>query len=116
MEASVNFKRVFGILVIVIGVVLLFISNYINQQLIQGNEEIASAKKKVDQGQQLFSFNPIAKEIGQGMTSGAKSKIREGEEQVAQYTVIADWCQKGGIGLIILGAIVVIFGGNKKKK
>jgi uncharacterized membrane protein len=111
-----NIKRVLGALIIVAGIVLLYISNYITQQINQGQEEIASAKKKINQGEQLFSFNPVAKEVGKGLTSGAKKQIRAGEETIAHYTQVADWCQKGGIGLIVLGAIVVIFGRSKKKK
>lgn len=111
-----SFKRMIGLSVILIGIVLLFISNTINQRLDAGKEEIAKAKKQISQGEKLFSLNPVTKELGHELTGAADKKIKSGEQTIEHYAAVAKWCQYGGIGLIALGTVVVIFGGKKRKK
>ena len=104
-----NKKQILGVTILIVGVVLIFISRYIMGQVEEGNRKISSAKKTVEQGNSLFSMNPVSKEIGKGLTSGAEHKIRSGEEEIAYYTSLAKICKIGGILLIITGAGVVLF-------
>lgn len=108
--------RIIGLCVIVIGIASMVFANYIRGRLYEAEGQIADAKKKIKQGDQLFSFNPIAKEIGQGLTSGAKEKVRDAETTVAEYYRIAALCHNGGIALIAIGAGLVIFCRKKSKK
>lgn len=110
-----NFKRILGIATLIAGIVLLFISNNIHNQLNAGREEISEAQKNVGRGNRLFSLHPVTKEIGKGVSSIAEKKINEGEETIAHYAMIANWCQNGGIALIVLGTIIVIFSRKKRK-
>ena len=110
-----NFKRILGIVLLVAGIALLFISHNISEQLNAGKETISETQKNVDRGNKLFSLNPVSKEIGKGVSGIAEKKISEGEETIAHYTVVANWCQKGGAALIALGAIVVIFSLKKRR-
>ena len=41
-----NLKRIIGIVVCIAGVVLLFISNYIKNQVTEGKEQIAAGKER----------------------------------------------------------------------
>lgn len=111
-----NYKQVLGIFAIIAGVILIFVGRYINGQVEAGNLEIASAQKKVNSANSLFSRNPVTKQIGQGMTSGAQSKINAGQEDVNYYTIVAERCQLGGIALIVVGAGMVFFFRTKKKR
>ena len=113
---TLNFKRIFGLLAIVVGIALIIFSVYGTKQLNEGKLKIADAKKKVSQSNQLFSLNPISKEIGKGMTSGAEGKIAAGERTVEEYERLFKWCQIGGIALIVLGVGFVIFGRTNQKR
>jgi hypothetical protein len=104
-----NFKQVVGLLAIVLGIALIVFVIYGNNQLDQGKDEIASGKKKVKQTQQIFSFTPVTKQVGQGLTSGAEQQIAAGELTVEQYENMFKWCKIGGIVLIVLGAGLVLF-------
>jgi len=109
-----NFKRIFGLLVIIAGVALMMFSNYLDGRLADADRQISDAKKKIQQGDQLFSLNPVSKEIGGAITGSAKQKVRSGEEEVAYYRRISMYSHNGGIALIVIGAVIVIFGRKKK--
>lgn len=111
-----SWKRVLGLLSIIVGVALIVFVIYGKGQIRAAKGEISSAKKKVEQGNQLFSLNPISKQIGQGMSSGIQKKIAAGERTVEQYEMIFMWCQIGGIVLIVLGAGLILFGGRRSKR
>jgi hypothetical protein len=108
-------KRILGIICVIAGVALLCISGYIKSQVGQGSEQVAAAQKKLDQGNSLFSLNSTTKQIGQGMTSGANKKIASAKEQIAYYQNLAEQLQMGGILLIVVGGIVLIFSRKKRK-
>jgi len=115
-EVYMNFGRIIGLVVVVIGIASMIFANYIRNRLYDAEGQITDAKKKIKQGDQLFSFNPVAKEIGQGFTSGAKEKVSEAEATVAEYYRIAAWSHNGGIALIVIGAGIVVFCRKKSKK
>ena len=108
-----NFKQGIGILAIVLGIALLIFVFYGKGKLNEGREQIASGKKQVKQTQQLFSFTPITKQVGQGLTSGAQDQIAAGELTIEQYEALFKWCEIGGIVLLVVGAALVLFCRNK---
>lgn len=110
-----NFKRIFGIIIALVGIASLGASYYITTQVEAGKQEIESAQKKVDTGSGLFSLNPITKEIGKGLTDSAQEKINAGKEQVREYEMLAGKLQVGGIALIIVGTGIAIICRKKKK-
>lgn len=116
MGVILNFKQGIGILFIVVGIALLIFVFYGKGQISEGKEQIASGKQKVKQTQQLFSFNPVSKQVGEGLTSGAQGKIAAGELTIEQYETIFMWCEIGGIALLVIGAGLVLFCGTKKHK
>lgn len=102
-----------GIVVLAAGIGLLGFSFYIKQQVAQGEEQISTAQRRVNQGNTLFSLTPATKEIGNRMTSSAQRKINEGILEVGKYKDLAGWFQVGGIVCIILGAGILVL--DKKK-
>ncbi len=106
--------RIIGIVILLGGVAMLGFSSYIKHRVEEGKTEIAGAEKSVDQGNQLFSLNPVAKEIGKGLSGMAEKKINKGKQDVAEYEELAGWLQIGGIIAIVLGALVVIFGKKRR--
>lgn len=109
-----SWKQVLGLLVVIAGIGGIVISKSIDNRLAQANEEISGAKEKVSQGNALFSLNPVAKEIGQGVTESANKKISAGEEEVAHYRQVSMQFWYGGIALIVVGGCLVLFCRKKK--
>lgn len=112
--------RILGILILIAGVVMLFYSNYINNQLGEGRSKVASAQRKVDIGNSLLSLNPETKQYGEEMvTSRVQEKINEGKMTIAEYQRLADRLQTWGIVLIVGGGVVFLvsfMGGIKSRR
>jgi hypothetical protein len=110
-----NSKRILGIIVLVVGVVLLFVSSNIKKQVAEGTLKVSSAEKSVSQANSLFSLSPATKQLSQGAMKGAEKKIAAGKEQIAYYSKLADELQMGGFVLVIAGIVIFVLGGNGSK-
>ena len=110
--------RILGIVVVVAGVVCIFFSHYITNEVSEGKIKIEKGQKAVDKSNSLFSTSPYTKPIGKGVTSSAQKKINAGKEEVSYYEQLAETLQISGIVGIIVGAGVTIFSffGQKKKR
>lgn len=111
-----NVKRIFGIVIVIIGVVMLFVSNHIKEEVAAGTLKVKSAEKTVDQANSLFSLSPTAKELTKGSMQGAQKKIAAGKEQIAYYTKLANELQLGGFALVAAGILIIVLGKNTPKK
>lgn len=113
-----NYKKIIGIILIVVGVAMIFVSNYIIDQVNEGKLKISKAEKQVQQGKSLFSLTPITKAIGDKAASSAERKIDAGKAQVSEYEELAGTLHMGGIILIVAGVGVFALGflSQKKKK
>lgn len=109
-------KRILGVVLILGGVALMLFSNYILNQVAEGKEKISNAETQVQRGNSLFSMNPVAKEVGKGLTNGVQKKIDAGKQQVGYYEELAGKMRMGGIGAIVLGLVLVLLSFQKKKK
>ena len=109
-----NSKKTAGIVIVIIGVVMLFISGYIRGQVEEGKGKVTKAQGQVDTGNTLFSVNPVSKQVGQAFTGSAQKKIDMGKEQIAQYEKYANVLQIGGIAVIIVGGIVFFLGRKRQ--
>ena len=97
-------KRIIGMIVALAGVALLFLSNYIAEQVTEGRAQISDAESQVGTGRQVFGLNPVSKQIGEKtIFNPADKKIAAGKEEVARYEVIARRAKMGGIVLIVVG-------------
>lgn len=103
-------RRIIGILIVIVGILCLGVSYYINNQILQGVAKIKSAQEKVNKGNDFFSgsSNPVMQGIGSQVTGSAQKKINLGKEEIEKYTAIADNLQMGGIVLLIVGGILII--------
>ncbi len=101
-------KRIFGILIFIVGVVLICYAQYIKKQVAEGTLKVSSAKQSVETGKGLFSMTPVTKEVGNLVTGSAEKKIAAGQEQIDYYSSLANKMQIGGIVLVIVGAGMVI--------
>src|SRR4051812_15770172 len=111
-----NVKRIIGIIVLVIGVVLIFVSSNIKKQIAEGTLKVNAAEKTVGQANSLFSLSPVTKELSKGTISSANKKIAAGKQDIARYTKLADELQLGGFVLIGAGILIFVLGRHHDKK
>lgn len=113
-----RFSRILGFVILIAGIAALLFSNYITTQVKEGKIKVNKGQKAVDQGNQLFSLNPVSKQVGKSLTDSAQKSINEGVQKIAHYENIAQILEIGGIAAIILGGGMVIFSymGNKRKR
>lgn len=109
-----NIKQVFGGIIFVGGLGLLYLAHYINEQVAEGNLQIFSAQNKVDSANNLFGMSPYTKDVGKGLTSGAQQQINEGRNTVEYYTALALKCQIGGYAALVVGAGMFFYFRKKK--
>lgn len=110
-----NLKQIMGLLAVIIGIALIIFVLYGKQQIAVAKGEISSAKKKVDQGNQLFSLNPYSKEVGKHVSGGITKKIQNAEHTVEYYEALFIWCQVGAVILIVGGSGLIYFCRSKRR-
>lgn len=104
-----NLKKIIAIIVFVVGLGMIGGSMYIKNQVEQGKLQVASAEEKLSQGKTLFSLNPVAKQIGEGISSAADRKIAGANRDIAYYSNLAQQLLVGGIVLVVIGAALFAF-------
>ena len=109
-----NVKQVLGGIIFVGGLGLLYLAHYINEQVAEGNLQILSGQKKVNQMNSLFNMSPYTKDVGKGITSGAQQQINEGQNTIEYYTMVANRCRIGGIVALVVGAGMVFYYRKKR--
>lgn len=103
-----NTKRGLSIGLIILGLIFIFISQHIQHRINEGQLEISSGQSQVDETQSLFGWNPITKQVGKGLTSGAEARIAAGQDEITHYQGIAHTLLVVGVILVIVGVILVI--------
>jgi hypothetical protein len=112
-----NLKRIIGIVICIGGIVLIFVSNYIKNQVESGKIQISSAESQVSQGKTLFGVNPVSKQVGnQVFFNSADSQIAAGKRDVAYYESLASQLQIAGIVAIAVGLGVIFIPFSSKKR
>jgi len=109
-------KKWLGILLVIIGICAHYGSNYIYDQIGQGEEQIASAQKKVKMADSAFSMSPYTEPLGKGLSSSADKKIKEGQQEIAHYSEIAGFLKTASYILFGLGSLVFLISVIKKRK
>lgn len=110
------FRKISGILLVIIGITMYLMSNYIADQVYQGKKQIASAQQKVDIANGLFSQSPYTKGIGGAITSSGQKQINEGKNQVSEYELLANRLHIGGVVIFIAGIGLFLVGFLSKKR
>lgn len=104
-------KRILGLVILLGGIALMMISYYIDQRVFEGREEISAAQKKVDRGNAVFSLAPSeVQPLTKGFTGSAQRQIDAASSEADLYSNRARLLWIGGIGLIIVGIGVMVFG------
>lgn len=104
-------------LVLLLGIVMIGASKYIQGEVLEGRRQISSGEQKVETGRQLFGVNPVSKEVGNTLFfNSADKKIAAGKAEAEHYETLANQLQTGGIIAIVVGAGMILVSFRKKKK
>lgn len=106
-------RKVWGVILIILGVILLSGSFYIKSQVKAGQKQVSQAESTTGFGDKILSLTPETKNLGDKLSSPIQDKVKEGKEQIAFYTNIANWLNILGIISIILG-IGTLLGARRK--
>ncbi len=124
-----TFLRALGILLLLSSGVLYFASRYIAHEVAEGQRQIDEGQRQVDEGQgkvntlnSAFSLHPVAKDVGkkvitdpaQKKIDAGKQQIHEGQLEIAHYSAMIKPLEYGAIACLILGVLLILFGGRKK--
>lgn len=109
-------KRALSILLIILGFGAHYGSSYIYEQIGMGEEQIASAQKKVKMADSAFSVSPYTKPLGKGLSSSADKKIKAGQAEIDRYAHIADLLKTTSYILFGVGSVLFVLSFIKKKK
>lgn len=107
-------RKIIAVCLLLIGIGAIGASIYIEREVAAGRMKIQKAEKVLEQGDQLFSLNPVTKEIGKGIKQSADKKLGEGKELISQYTTLAHRLKIGGWIAAVVG-VVLFFVPQRKK-
>ena len=91
-------------LAIIIGLAMVWVSYDIQDQLEEGQGQIAEGKQNLKRSNALFSLTPATQPIGGAINSYGQAKIAEGQDQIDYYQGVSHKLLIGGSLLGILGA------------
>lgn len=109
-------KRWIGIFLVILGFGAQYGSSYILEQVGMGEQQIASAQKKVKMADSALSLSPYTEPLGQGLSSSADKKIQAGKEEIARYVKIAETLKTTSYVLFGLGTVLFLLSFIKNKK
>jgi hypothetical protein len=108
--------RIIGIILLLAGIGLYFVGNYVADEVAHGRKRISNAQKSVDRSRSITDLSPVTKDAGDMFADGAQKKIDEGKGEANEYQVMADWLHGGGIAVFVIGAGLLIFSFFGKKR
>ncbi len=97
-------KKIFGFIFLLVGIISIFSSFYIKEQVSDGLKKISQVERQLDVGDKLLSLAPPVQDQVDGMTGSIQEKVQEGKEQVVFYSGLAKWLEIFGIGFLVVGA------------
>ena len=104
-----NSKKIFSIVLIVVGAVLLLFSDYIADQVAAGKLQIQQGQQSVDTLDSVFSSNQYTRPFSKTFTGSAQKKINAGKAEVTRYENLSQQLRIAGIILIVVGAGLFFF-------
>ena len=107
-------RRIWGIVCIIVGAVMLFFSHYISKQVAEGKIQIRQGKQAIKSTKSVFGISKYTKPIGQTLTSSGRKKLAAGEQDIAKFTEMSRNLKMSGIVLIIVGLGLIFIGKRKK--
>jgi hypothetical protein len=95
MEEIVSVKRIIGIIILIIGVIVILFANY-------EKGRIAKAEGNIKKGTSLFSGHSAGSEAGRSVGGAMENKV-------ASYSTPVMILKIGGIVLVVIGVCMALF-------
>lgn len=105
-----NYKQICGLLVAAIGVAGIFTARYYGEVV---SQKASEAHQQVKQATGNIPDNTVGNIVGGQITKSANKKIAAA---VDQYTGQLAWLMRGSIALVVVGGVVLLLGGDGRKK
>ncbi len=102
-------RKNLGIVLILVGAIMLFSSNYIAGQVTEGKQELESGKRSVKTIDSVFSMSKYTDPVGKQITKSAQKKIDAGQSEIDKYEFISNALKIGGIVLMGIGVVMAFF-------
>lgn len=99
--------RLAGLLVVVVGLALVFVGNYIQGRVERGQQQVDEGQEQINSSTQLFSLTPFTDWIGRGLSSRQQGEVNRGQEEVNHYAGVSYKFHKTGIIVSLVGVLVV---------
>jgi hypothetical protein len=107
-------RKIVGILFVIAGVVLIFLSKHIDSEVSLGRAKISRGQSQIDTIDSIFSSSSYTRGVGKVITKSGQRQINEGIRLADHYEEVARWCLLGGIGCIVVGAGLFLIPGRRK--
>lgn len=101
-----DLRKIIGLVVIAVGAICLFFSDYIANQVAEGKLRIQRGQQSVNTINSLFSSSQYTEPFGKTFTGSAQRKIDRGQQEVAHYENLSNQLKVGGIVLIGIGLVI----------
>lgn len=110
-----NFKRILGTIFIVVGICLIYLSNYVADEVAYQSQKARNQTKAITRAP--VPSNNAAVQYGSGvMGSAVESHVNDKIDEAARpYQMMALYQQAAGVIFIVVGGVLVIFGRSKKE-
>lgn len=108
-------RKLAGIVCMIIGVALIFLSKHIEAEVGAGRAQISRGQSQINTIDTVFSTNSYTRGVGQAITSSGQRRINEGIQQANYYEGVAYWCMIGGVGFVIVGAGLFLIPARRRK-
>jgi hypothetical protein len=95
MKGIMNTKRIIGIIILIIGVIVIIYANHLKGRL-------AEAQGNIQKGTSLFSGNSVSGQVGKAVGGALEGKV-------SSYNTPVMLLMIGGIVIAIIGAGMVLF-------
>ncbi len=102
-----SWKRILGLSLIVVGIILFFVSGYITDEVAEGRQKIKKGQRQVDQIQDASAVNPYTQKAGDLFASSGQKKIDAGKKEADHYESVAQHAFVGAIVFTIAGGILL---------
>ena len=105
-----NVRRIIGLILVLAGIGGLYYANIQQARIDQG---AAEGQRKIDKGKRMFQGNPVTEAFGESVASSAERKMGG---IIAGYEQQVQMLKMGSIGVIVIGAAMLIFCSNKERR
>lgn len=109
-------KRISGVILLVLGVLIIIFGNIISGQVEEGKKKIHKAQRGVNTIKDISKIHQTTEKIGKTITKPVQKKINKGRVQAKDYKILSTVMLIVGIVFSATGVILLILSFTSKKR